>query len=153
MVIRLFEFAEQRKEIERDLKARTVKIIEHLLYLVLDKNNSARNHWKQEIVSFLSDIDIQKGNKKLPKKKFIYDATYGKRQDRVTDDTWITISVRNACRKENFKNTKDSMTIKEELDTLCIAYFTWLAENLSTVGIIDSEEAYDKIDELLKNVT
>lgn len=45
------------------------------------------------------------------------------------------------------------MTIKEELDTLCIAYFTWLAENLSTVGIIDSGEAYDKIDELLKDVT
>lgn len=153
MIIRLFEFAEQKKEIERDLKARTVKIIEHLMYLVIDKNNSAKNHWKHEIFSFISDIDIQKGNKRLPKEKFIYDATYGKKQDRVTDDKWITIAVKNTCRKENFKLEKDIFTIQSELDNICIEYFKWLSKELSTVGILDSDDVSNKIEELLKNVT
>lgn len=153
MIIFLTEFAEQRKEIERELKARTVKIIEHLLYLVLDKNNSASNHWKSEIHAFIYDIDIQKGNKKLPKEKFIYASTYGKRQDRVTDEKWLTVAIKTACQKEHFNNTKDVFTVMSELDFVCTEYFRWLANELSTVGNVAPDDVKDKIDELLKNVT
>ena len=152
MVLRLFEFAEQKKEVERELKSKTVKIIEHILYLVLDKNNSAKHHWESEIFSFLHDIDLLKGSNKLPKEKFIYDSTYGKRRDRVTDNNWLSVSIRSACYEENIKNEKPLEKVMNEMDYVCSEYFSWISKKLSTIGRVAPDEVFDLINSLLDNV-
>ena len=72
MRIFVTEFAESKKEIERELKPKTENIIEHLFKLYLVPEHTAVNHWKQEIYSFLHTIDKLKGNiKDLQKSNFM----------------------------------------------------------------------------------
>ena len=86
MRIFVTEFAESKKEIERELKPKTENIIEHLFKLYLVPEHTAVNHWKQEIYSFLHTIDKLKGSNKRPTKEQIYKWTFGKKEDLFDDD-------------------------------------------------------------------
>ena len=81
MKLMSLEFANSKSNIATKLQIMSKPIIEHLFYLTLDKNNSAANHWKSEIYAFLNEIDKLKNSNKYPKQKFIYDNTYGFKQD------------------------------------------------------------------------
>ena len=54
-------------------------------------NHSALNHWKQEIYSFIHNVDKLKGNKRFPTSKQIYDWTYGKKEDVWTTKELVQI--------------------------------------------------------------
>lgn len=152
MIRLITEFALEKKEIQRRLINVTPKVIEHLMYLALDPNNINRNHWEQEIYSFLYDIEFLKGGKKLPKRDFIYDNTYGVKRDQVLNDKWFLTRVKGICNKENMLRPKDIKLEQNNVDYICNNYFLWLSDNLSKDGIIDDEECYNYIDKLLKNL-
>lgn len=150
MKLRILEFAQDRKQIQNRLYERTPKIVEHLLCLVLDPDSLCRDHWKKEIYSFLNDIDLLKGTNKVPKASFIYDATYGVKQDRVRSEKYMKKFVLDVCTKENIKTNKQLNQIMTELDNVCASYFTWLSKMLNENEYVTLEEVSNKIDELIK---
>ena len=54
------------------------------------------------------------------------------------------------CKKENSKTDKDILNIMQELDNLCVHYFTGLSEKLSESEYVTQEEIFDKLNELIK---
>lgn len=149
MKIYIRGFADTRKELERELSFHTEEIIEHIIKLTLMPNNSARNHWQGEIAGQLKSITRLKNSKKFPTAKQIYNWTYGKRQDLVTDRGWMGVAVRDV---ENQYKTTISKSIDEvcnDVDSVCIDYFKWLSDQLSNVGRVSSDVIYEKLDELL----
>lgn len=54
------------------------------------------------------------------------------------------------CKKENIKTDKDIRNIMQELDNLCVHYFTGLSEKLSESEYVTQEEIFDKLNELIK---
>lgn len=150
MKLRIFEMAEERSQIHRRLADKTPNIIEHLLYILLAPDSDCRDHWKKEIYSFLHDIELLKGSNRPPKASFIYDSTYGVRQDRVQSEKYMTKFVKDVCSKENIKTKKTLGQIMTELDDVCMKYFTWLSETLNKNEYASYEDVYNKIDELIK---
>ena len=151
-MIRLFEFAENKKEIERHLTNQTDIIVEHILYLIMDKDNNAVDHWKNEIYSFLHTVKKLSGKNKFPTAKQIYDWTYCKISDCITDMRWVRVFVEDACDKEGFTYTSISSfsTISKQLDSFCRDYFSWLGENLSKVGIVSKQNVFKELDKLMR---
>ena len=152
MKLRIIELALDKRDIERNLQSKSPKIIEHLFYLMLDPKNQAANHWKQEIYSFLNDIDALKSSKKIPKTKFIYDNTYGYKRDRIQSRVYMKNFLKDVCQKENLSTALTLEEIMENLDYLCYNYFMWLSEMLHENEFVIREWVYDKIDELLNNL-
>lgn len=151
-MVTLFEFAKNKKKIEMELCFATPKIIQHLFYLVLDKDNINKSHWQTEIYAFLNSIELIKGKNKLPDKQFIYTNSYGEVQDTVQNIKWIENTADSYCDIENIETAKSTYKIMEELDFICSNYFDWLAEKLSTVGSVKRKEVVTEIDELLDYV-
>ena len=152
MIRLITEFALEKKEIQRRLINVTPKIVEHLMYLTLDPDNINRNHWKQEIYSFLYDIEFLKGGKKLPKKEFIYDNTYGVKKDQIQNYKWFSTRIKALCRKENIEMPDDIEITQNNVDFVCSCYFSWLATHLSEDGVIDDEECYKYLDTVLNTL-
>ncbi len=148
-MIRLFEFAENKREIERQLSDKTDILVEHILYLIMDKNNSASNHWKQEIYSFIHSVKKLSGKNKFPTSKQIYGWTYDKISDCVTDTDWISVFVEDACDKECFENIYSITDISKRLHSFCTDYFTWLSESLSRIGIVSRQDVIHELDILI----
>ena len=147
-----FEMALDKKDLERKLQSCSPKIIEHLLYLMLSPNCTTRKHWKQEIYSFLNDVTLIKGSKKNPKAKFIYDNTYGYRQDLIMRETYMKKFLKDVCAKENISTNLTITEVQEKLNHVCEEYFTWLSNELSENLYVTQDEVYEKIDEILADI-
>lgn len=148
MKLQIFELAYSRKHIADHLISVTPKIIEHLFYLMLDPTNQARNHWKSEIYGFLNDMDAMKGTNKVPNKDFIYKWTYGSKQDRIKSEKYMSKFLKDVCKKENINTSDDIETIMKNLDYICVDYFDWLSEELSTNEYVTQDEVYSKLDSM-----
>ena len=148
-MIWLMEFAENKKEVERQLTSKTDILIEHILYLIMDKNNKAAQHWKTEIYAFISSVKKLSGKNKFPTKSQIYDWTYGKSEDLVNDSAWLFVLVQDVTEKENFYSPRDIDDIMKRLDGFCKKYFTWLASNLSSVGRVTQSSVIQELNSLI----
>lgn len=150
-MMRIFvtEFADSKREIERELKPKTENIIEHLFKLYLVPEHTAVNHWKQEIYFFLHTIDKLKGNNKRPSKKQLYDWTFGKKEDLFDDDYYTEGMIETIEYTYNVNITADTFEVNEAMFQICKSYFAWLAEILSEKGIVVPRQVYNKLDELL----
>ena len=149
MKLFFLEMALDKKELQRKLQSRSPKIIEHLFYLLLDKNNPSAKHWKNEIYSFLNDIELLKGSNKVPKVSFIYDNTYGYRQDRITSPRYMKKFLLDVCQKENLSTNLSLEEIMTKLDSLCNQYFSWLATMLHDSEFVTQEEVFSILDKLI----
>ena len=57
MRIFVTEFADSKKNMERELKPKTKQIINHLYKLYCMPDHESRNHWMREIANFLNEIN------------------------------------------------------------------------------------------------
>ena len=144
------EFADSKREIERELKAKTKQIIEHLFKLYLMPNRMDRSHWKSEIANFLDSVSKLSGKNKFPTFKQIYAWTYGKYQDVITDNKYIKVMVDNIIYDYKISEIRKTYPqICEEFDFICQQYFKWISEKLSSIGIVSRPEIFKKLDEII----
>lgn len=150
MKLLINEFAEDKYVIERELSSHTTPIIEHLAKCLLMPNNNSYNHWKKEIIHQICDINKLKSSKKFPKAKQIYNWTYGKKQDIITDTNAMKQFFNNLENDYNIIIVKSIDLLCKVLNEMCIGYFTLLADNLSTFGFLDKSKANKFIDDFVK---
>lgn len=146
----IYAFSQSRKEIERMLYGHTKQIIENICKLVLMPNHSARAHWMKEIASQLYDIDKLSTNNRYPTKKQIFDWSYKKQQDLVSDVNRMRIMMRHLKTEYNIESYMEPSMFSEIADTICVEYFTWLAEKLSIDGFVPYVDIYEMLDMLLE---
>lgn len=149
MKIYIRGFAELQREVERKLSTHTDEIIEHIIKLILMPKNSARNHWQSEIAGQIRTIDKLKSSKKFPTAKQIYNWTYGKKQDLVTDVGWMGVSIDEIEYQYKITNELSVKKVCDMVDSACFEYFKWLSTELSRVGKVSTPDIYKKLDSLL----
>lgn len=150
MKIYISAMAEKRADIERKLSGNEIDmLIEHLLYLLLAPNAPTAKHWSTEIYAFLHDIPKLKSNSRFPSNSQIYNWTYGKRQDLITDKRYMAKMLKDVCEKENFAPESSLDEIMHDLDYACVAYFTWIADELSATGRVTGSEINEQLREIL----
>lgn len=155
-MILIREFADNKRDLQRDLRGKTEQIIEHIFKMFLMPNHESYNHWKQEIASFLSEVTKLKNTKKFPISKQLYDWTYNIRQDLITDKSYVRGKIKNIAiqydmdEKKLMKLNAHINYICKKLNFICESYFKWLCSELSKYGIVTYDKIYDKLDELLK---
>ena len=133
--------SEYQKEIRRELAAKGKQVLRHVIRLVLYPDSQENyNHWKQEIVAFISDVDKVKGKNKWPNKEFIKEAI-------STQNDMIDAVIRQVKLQENELRPRnvDSSVVLNAVEE----YQDWLAGTLSRDGIIDPYEAFDVLDEIV----
>ena len=143
------EFADSKKEIERELKSRTEQVILHLFKLYLMSDNESRNHWIREIANFLNSVSLLSGKNKFPTSKQIYEWTYDKYQDVITNTTYIRKMTYDIIDDYGVDISKSYSQICDEFDRICENYFKWLSNELSQSGFVSRREIFDKLNELI----
>lgn len=113
--------------------------------------HTATQHWKQEIASLIYKVKRLKSGKKLPSARQIYNWTYHKKQDLITDPRWFSAFVYDICDEYGVELEITPDTFMSEFDAICVKYFKWLSEELSDVGLVSRCEVYQKLDVLLAN--
>lgn len=149
MRIFVTEFADSKKNMERELKPKTKQIINHLYKLYCMPDHESRNHWMREIANFLNEINKLSGKNKFPTEKQLYDWTYYKFKDQVTEQFYMKAMTKNITDRYNVLIDIPLDDICKEFDNICESYFRWLAGQLSKYGIVSNYEIYDKLDELV----
>lgn len=134
---------EYQKEIRRELSAKGKQVLRHLICVILYPDAPDYNHWKNEIVSFIEDVDKVKGKNKWSKPAFIKEAI-------STQNDMIDAVIKQVKLKEREYKPK-SVSISEILKGV-EKYQDWLANELSANGIIDPYEAQDLIDKIVSEV-
>lgn len=127
------------KSVKDDIRRAVNQIDKHIIKLALYPNVGAKDHWRAEIYSFLSDVPKLKGSNKFPKQNVIRSelATY---ED--TFDTWVPVI------KKNNKNLTPANISVEDILSCAMEYHDWLAFELSTKGIVSVEDVFNKLEEL-----
>lgn len=149
--MRLFvtELADSKREIERGLNDATEPVLNHLLKLYLMSNSESRNHWITEIFGFLNKIKKLAGKNKFPSKDQIYDWTYNKWEDVLTDDNYLMDSIESIEDIYNINIDENIRTINIGYNRLCRDYFSWLANELSQYGRVTFSMVRTKLNELV----
>lgn len=145
----IYAQAIQKREVQTRLAMSLVQLIEHLLKLYLMPDNSARNHWQGEIYGFIHTVEKLKCSNKYPSSQELFDWTYSKIQDLVTDKSWMTDAVNDICDQYGVEAVDTIDVIMKEFDEICIDYFEWLACNLSTKGRVTNRSVYMKLDSIV----
>lgn len=139
----------QKRDIETKLSISMTQTIEHLLKLYLMSDSPARNHWQGEVYGFIHTVEKLKRTNKYPTTQNIYNWTYEKVQDLVTDASWLQIRIEDICDQYNIDTNIPLNPTMHEFDALCVNYFQWLAEMLSKRGSVTNREVYTKLDSLV----
>lgn len=113
-------------------------LMDHLIKLYLFPNTDYTNHWRKEVWNFLNRTPKMPNNK-FPSYKFIYQA--------ISGELDITEQLMYLVLDEYSKHTPtrfDAVELESKLDE----YFQWLAEKLSTKGVVQSSEVYEELEKL-----
>lgn len=124
-------------------------IVEHILKLILMPDNSARNHWEQEIASQLNRVKKLKSSGKYPTSDQLYSWTYEKVSEDIMDLNWLSELVEVIESDYGTAVTNDIRTIRKELDSVCKCYFSLLADKLSQKGMVSNAKVYEILDSLV----
>lgn len=141
--------AMQKRDIETKFAVKISDTVEHLFKLYLMPNHSSRNHWEGEIFGFIHKVEKLKRTNRYPSAQEIYKWTYDKVQDIVTDKKQMSIEIRDVCERYNMDITIPIEEIMNAFNELCVDYFHWLADRLSTDGSVTSRDVYAKLDSLV----
>ena len=149
-IIRIFvtEFADSKREIEHTLNISTDNVIEHLLKLYCMPNSENRNHWCTEISNFLCRVKRFAGKNKFPTVKQIYNWTYFKWKDLITDINFFRGMVDDIEFDYSISINGNINTMSNEFDYICEEYFNWLAGGLSMFGRVSRQDIFNKLNEL-----
>ena len=152
MKVYIRSMAFSQSQITYNLSSKMNITIEHLLYIILSPNSPTVHHWCSEICAFIGEVDKLSSTKKFPKEKQIYEWTYGRKQDLVTDEAYMNKLIKRTAKKENLQVVDTTSEISEKLDYVCTEYFRWLAKELSAVGIVDEDEVEEKIRQFVAEI-
>ena len=137
------------REVSSKLLDHSDVVVDHIIKLYFMPNHSARNHWKKEIAMQINSVDVLKGTNKRPTKNQIFKWTYEEVKFNLQDTGWIAETIKDICYNYSVTITVSPDEASEDLDSICQEYFKWMAEYLSRVGKISTDEIYRKLDELL----
>lgn len=136
----IFEFAKNRSDIKHELMDKTPKVVEHIIKIILFREDSSVNHWMHEIFSFIHKIDISKSTKKRPKESFIYENTFGCVKDNYKIKDYVRRDISNICDEEGLDapfTSDDFLELyMDKIYEVCDNYFRWLSKELSECGIV-----------------
>lgn len=126
-------------EIRRSLIDATDQLDHHLIKLILYPSCSAKEHWRAEVYSYLNSVKRTKSTNKFPNYRFIRQAL--RTDEDILDNYAIQV-------RAQYKNLRPANIADREIVAIVSAYHDWLAERLSTRGIVTSDEVFDKLEEL-----
>ena len=149
MKLFITEFAESKKEIERELSRHTSVIMEHLEKLVFMPKHNAVNHWEGEIYGQLCKINKLSGKNKYPSARQIYDWTWGKWGDTISLP-YIRKTIKALEQEYNYKSTLTEKDFLNKLQFVGDTYFKWLSKELSESGRVTTYEVYEILDKLIE---
>ena len=142
MYIYIRAMSEPQAEAYRRISDQAAKILEHIIKLVEYPEAQETNHWKQEIFGFLNEVRKLRGSNKFPKSKLIYKALTVS-NDMI--DKFIG-RVHRTYKDMIPRNLPEDIILSAVED-----YQKWLAEQLSKEGILDPDDIYNKLDEVVRN--
>lgn len=142
----IFEFAEHKKEIYRQLADRRQEFITHMLCLYFFPNDDSVNHWMKEIHALYSDIPKYKHSNKYPSADYIYDAIFGNVEDVFYDSFSSKIDVVSSKEDRDVEHwyTDDVVNCFEIIQT----YTLWLSKQLSTKGSVNRLDCFKLLNKL-----
>lgn len=139
MFIYIKSMSESLSEIRDDIKSSLKQLDQHLIKLILFKDCASRNHWADEVYSFLNSIRRAKNSKKFPKYSFI-------RRTLAIDEDILDSYIFQI--KSDYSDLALNDISDEDVTTLVIAYHDWLATKLSERGIVTRAEVHQILTEL-----
>ena len=71
-----------------------------------------------------------------------------KREDVIIDKKYMEVLIQTCCEEESYSNIYDVESVIAKFDSIFVTYFEWLAEQLSTIGIVSPENTRTKLHEL-----
>lgn len=133
-------FAENHREVARELKKQSEYLYEHLIKVWMFPYVSTQNHWKQEIgTKFMVKVDKLRHTKKYPSRKFILDHTGYKWEDALLDRIPAVLArIDEEPLDVDYHNIYDAAH----------DYMVWAANILSKHGALNPKECYSKVEEL-----
>ena len=140
----IFSNAAKQSEYESKLALIFPEVIAHIAKLYLFPNNINKNHWQREIYAFISQAPKLKHSKKFPTAKWIVDKTIGEYKDRLDVFEADLIFLKNSGMSDMRKNATAL-----ELYRICQSYMNWLAEKLSTLGVVFEDEVKAQLTKLI----
>lgn len=140
----IFSNAAKQSEYESKLALIFPEVITHIAKLYLFPNNINKNHWQREIYILISQAPKLKHSKKFPKAKWIVDKTVGEYKDRLDVFEANLIFLKNSGMPDMKKNATAL-----ELYGICQSYMNWLAEKLSTRGVVFEDEVKTQLTNLI----
>ena len=121
-----------QQKIYDEIEHASKQIDKHIIRLLLYPDAREQNHWMNEIISFLSDVDLLKGKNKWPNKKFILKALQT-HNDVLDGYRWQVQDQEDELTARNVNPSVILQSIEK--------YQDWLATELSTHGVISSQDA------------
>lgn len=133
-------FARTRRQTAAKLDAVSEQIWLHLLKIFMYPQSEAQARWKHELWALLFRVDKLKGSNKFPSAAFILAHTW----DEIEDSFYSVIPL-----------IEEDMGISQAIDPFKGAlydavrdYFLWLAQALSSRGLISASECNEKVEAL-----
>ena len=146
-MLKVFEFADKRKDIFLDLRSKTNLLIEHMLKIYFFPDSPYLDHWEEEVYSFYLDVPKQKNNK-FPKEDFIYHTIFGSKYE----DGFTLPRKKETIKRLKSKYPNYNEPTMDDFDNaieFINEYVHWLSKELSKKGETYEDEVKSKIKELL----
>lgn len=121
-----------QQKIYDEIEHASKQIDKHIIRLLLYPDAQEQNHWMNEIISFLPDVDLLKGKNKWPNKKLILKALQT-HNDILDTYRWQVQDIEDELDARNVNPSIILNSIEK--------YQDWLATELSTRGAISTQDA------------
>lgn len=111
----------------------------HIILYLCSSDVGLKNHWANEIYSFIHDVPKLKGTNRYPSASFIFDNTYEIWYDSMEP------GVQKLFQQEHMEY--DAQRVKIAI-AIAKEYFLWLSEQLSNNGSVTNQEVRQKLESL-----
>ena len=128
-----------RKQIASNLSNRSGDLLRHIILYLCSNDAGLKNHWANEIYSFIHDVPKLKGTNRYPSTSFIFDNTYEIWYDSM--EPGVQKLFQQEHMKYDVQRIKTAIAVAKE-------YFLWLSEQLSSSGSVTNQEVRQKLESL-----
>lgn len=148
----IYAFADTKKEVERSMSSNMFICLTHIMYLILFPNSQYVDHWQHEVYAFYPKVSKLSNTKKFPTSEQLYNWSYEKEQDMITDVSQVRRMIQNCCYEEKYENIYDAESVSNIMDSVCQRYFQWMTSCLSEYGVVLQFEVKEKLTELTDSI-
>ena len=121
-----------RKDILEDLDNKSIELVRHLIKIVVYQDRGNLDHWSKELYGFLPSIPSLKGKNRFPDKRTILSGLWDRTQQRI--HTMLTGMIK------DYVYTPYDVS-EDEVRDYVYRYLEWVAEELSTYGVMEGKIA------------